>query len=62
MLSVIHSYLRNSFTIYLIKVFTPSNILLSKAIIVLFVITLKLVTDNPSHHFLTHHVNVHIII
>ena len=36
--------------------------LLSKAIVVLFVITLKLGTDNPSHHFLTHHVNVPIII
>ena len=36
--------------------------LLSKATVVLFVITLKLGTDNPSHHFLTHPVNVPIII
>ena len=61
-LSVIHNSPRNSFTIYLIKVSTPSNILLSKAIVVLFVITLKLGADNPSHHFLTHHVTIHIII
>ena len=36
--------------------------LLSNATIVLLVVTLKLVTDNHSHHFLTHFVNVPIII
>ena len=36
--------------------------LLSKATIVLFLITLKLWADNPSLHFLTHPVNVPIII
>ena len=36
--------------------------LLSKATVVLFIITLKLRVDNPSHNFLTHHVNVPIII
>ena len=46
---------------YLIKVYTPLNMLLSKAIIVLFVITLKLGADNHSHHFLTYPVNVPII-
>ena len=53
---------RNSFTVYLIKVSTPSNTLLSKATLVLFVITLKLRADNPSHYFLTNYVNVPIII
>ena len=62
MLSVIHNSPMNSFTIYIIKVSTPSNILLSKATVVLFVITLKLGADNPSHHFLIHPVNVPIII
>ena len=47
---------------HIIKVSTPSNMLLSKAIVVLFVITLKLWADNPSHNFLTHLVNVPIII
>ena len=47
---------------YLIKVSTPSNMLLSNATIVLFVITLKLGVDNLFHNFLTHHVNVPIII
>ena len=61
-LYVIHNSPRNLFTIYLIKVSTPSNILLSKATVVLFVITLKLGTDNLFHNFLTHHVNVPIII
>ena len=59
---VIHCSLQNSFTIYLIKVFTPSNKLLLKAIVVLFVIRLKLGADNHSHDFLTHPVNVPIII
>ena len=36
--------------------------LLSNATIMLFVITLNLGADNPSHNFLTHLVNVHIII
>ena len=36
--------------------------LLSKGTVVLFVITLKLGADNLSHYFLTHHVNVPIII
>ena len=36
--------------------------LLSKATVVLFVITLKLVANNPSHHFLTHPINLSIII
>ena len=40
----------------------PSNMLLSNGTVVLFVITLKLETDNPFHHFLTHPVNVPIII
>ena len=61
-LSVIHSSPKNSFTINLTKVSTPSNILLSKAIVVYFVITLKLDADNPSHNFLTHPVNAPIII
>ena len=56
-LSFIHNSPGNSFTIYLIKISTPS-----KATVVLFVITLKLGADNPSHHFLTHLVNVLIII
>ena len=61
-LSVIHNSFRNSFTIYLIKVSTPLNMLLSKATVVLFVIALKLGVDNHSHHFVTHYVNVPIII
>ena len=61
-LSVIHYSPRNSFTKYLRKVSTPLNILFLKAIVVLFLITLKLGADNPSHNFLAHHVNVHIII
>ena len=60
--SVIHNSLKNSFIMYLIKVSTPSNTLLSKATVVLFIITLKLGADNHSHHFLTHPVNVSIII
>ena len=36
--------------------------LLLKAIVVLFVITLKLGADNPSYHFLAHPVNAPIII
>ena len=36
--------------------------LLSKAIVVLFVITLKLGTDNPSRYLLAHPVNIPIII
>ena len=51
-LSVIHCSPRNSFTIYLIKVFTYLNMLFSKATVVLFVITLKLETDNPSHYYI----------
>ena len=61
-LSMIHNSPRNSFIIYLIKVSTPSNMSLSKARIVLFVITLKLGADNHFHHFLTHPVNFPIII
>ena len=59
-LFVTHSSPKNSFAIYLIKVSTPSNMLLSKATMVLFV--LKLGADNHSHHFLTLPDNVPIII
>ena len=52
---------QNSFVIYLIKVSTPSNIL-SNSIVALFVITLKLGSNNHFHHFLAHLVNVPIII
>ena len=58
---MIHNSLINSLTIYLIKVSPSSNMLLSKATVVLFVITLKLGADNHFHHFLRHHVNVLII-
>ena len=61
-LSVIYNSLRNSFTIYIIKVSTPSNMLLLNATVMLFVIILKLGADNPSHNFLTHPINVPIII
>ena len=44
------------------KVSSPSNKLLSKASIVLFVITLKLVADNSSHQSLTFPINVPISI
>ena len=44
------------------KVSTPSNKLLSKASIVLFVITLKLVADNSSHQSLAFPINVPISI
>ena len=57
-----HGSPRNSFTIYLIKVSTPSTMLLSKATVLLFVIILKLGANNHSHYFLAHPVNVYIII